>query len=68
MSDRYPVHTADTAPPEAADTIEKATAAFGFLPNLIGIMAESPALAEAYLSLSDIFQTKTGLDAAEQHV
>ena len=68
MSDRYPVHTADTAPPEAADSIEKATAAFGFLPNLIGIMAESPALAEAYLSLSDIFQTKTGLDAAEQHV
>ncbi len=68
MSDRYPVHTSETAPREAADSIEKATAAFGFLPNLIGIMAESPALAEAYLSLSDIFQSKTRLDAAEQHV
>ncbi|MFO7582881.1 carboxymuconolactone decarboxylase family protein [Guyparkeria sp.] len=68
MSDRYPVHTAETAPQEAADSIEKATAAFGFLPNLIGVMAESPALAEAYLSLSDIFQSKTRLDATEQHV
>lgn len=68
MSDRYPVHTAETAPDKAADSIERASAAFGFLPNLIGIMAESPALAEAYLSLAEIFQSKTGFDAAEQHV
>ena len=61
MSERLPVHTAETAP-------DQATAAFGFLPNLIGIMASSPALAEAYLALSDIFQTKTSLDATEQHV
>lgn len=68
MSERFPVHTAETAPDEAGASIEQATAAFGFLPNLIGIMASSPALAEAYLALSDIFQTKTGLDGTEQHV
>jgi AhpD family alkylhydroperoxidase len=68
MSERLPVHTAETAPDQAGPSIEQATAAFGFLPNLIGIMASSPALAEAYLALSDIFQTKTSLDATEQHV
>ncbi|MGM0517817.1 MAG: carboxymuconolactone decarboxylase family protein [Pseudomonadota bacterium] len=68
MTERYPVHTADTAPREALGSIEKATEAFGFLPNLIGIMASSPALAEAYLSLSDIFAQKTRLDTTEQHV
>jgi len=68
MTKRYPVHTADTAPAGAGESIEKATEAFGFLPNLIGVMASSPALAEAYLALSDIFQQKTRLDATEQHV
>ncbi|MFW6021184.1 MAG: carboxymuconolactone decarboxylase family protein [Guyparkeria sp.] len=68
MSERFPVHTAETAPEQAGPSIEQATAAFGFLPNLLGIMASSPALAEAYLTLSDIFQSKTGLDATEQHV
>jgi AhpD family alkylhydroperoxidase len=68
MSDRFPVHTAETSPDQAGPSIEQATAAFGFLPNLIGTMASSPALAEAYLALSDIFQTRTSLDITEQHV
>jgi len=68
MRERFPIHTKETAPKGAEGSIKQATAAFGFVPNLIGIMAESPALAEAYLSLSDIFQAKTRLDTTEQHV
>ena len=68
MRERFPIHTKETAPKAAEGSIEQATAAFGFLPNLIGIMSESPALAEAYLALDGIFQSKTRLDASEQHV
>jgi AhpD family alkylhydroperoxidase len=49
-------------------SLESAVAAFGFIPNLIGVMASSPALAEAYLSLSDIFENKTALDSIEKQV
>jgi uncharacterized peroxidase-related enzyme len=68
MSDTFPVHTLDTALAEAKPSLEAAAAAFGFVPNLIGVMASSPALAEAYLTLSGIFQNKTALSATEQQV
>ncbi|MFO7593823.1 MAG: carboxymuconolactone decarboxylase family protein [Pseudomonadota bacterium] len=68
MSDKFPIHTLDTAPSEAKPSLEAATAAFGFVPNLIGVMASSPALTEAYLTLFDIFENKTSLDAAQRQV
>jgi AhpD family alkylhydroperoxidase len=48
--------------------MEAAASAYGFVPNLAGVMATSPALTEAYLTLADIFEKKTGLTAAEQQV
>ncbi len=59
MSSTLPVHTTETAPAESRPSLEAAQAAFGSVPNLIGGMASSPALAEAYLTLADIFEKKT---------
>ena len=40
--------------------------AFGFVPNVLGAMAEAPGLLEAYTTLSEIFG-KTSLSGEEQH-
>lgn len=68
MTDTFPVHTMETAPPDARASLEAAAATFGFIPNLLGVMASSPALAESYLSLSAIFDRKTSLTPTERQV
>ena len=67
MTKNFPVHTLETAPEAARPVMETARQAFGFIPNLIGIMSSSPALAEAYLVISGIFD-KTGLTPVERQV
>jgi len=64
----FPVHTNDSAPEQARQTLEIVASAFGFVPNLLGVMANSPALAEAYVTLSGIFEKKTGLTPTEQQI
>jgi uncharacterized peroxidase-related enzyme len=66
MSD-YPVLTMETAPEGARAVLEASQAAFGFIPNLLGVMAHSPALAEAYLAVSGLFD-KTDLTPTERQV
>ena len=66
MSD-FPVQTTDSAEADAKATLETAERTFGFVPNLFGVMATSPALVEAYLQLSGLFG-KTSLSATEQQV
>ena len=68
MSKNFPVHSAETAPIEAHGAFEAAFNAFGLVPNLIGVMSSSPALADAYLALSDIFENKTTLSSVEKQV
>lgn len=63
----YPVHTLDSAPAAAKPVLQNTEKAFGFIPNLLGVMASSPALAEAYLTLSGQFD-KTGLTPTERQV
>ena len=63
----FPVHTSETATADARSTLEAVADMFGFVPNLIGVMATSPALAEAYVALSTIFE-KTDLTATERQV
>lgn len=60
----FTVHTIETAPDQSVALLEGAQKAFGFVPNLIGVLAESPAAAEAYLTLSQIFE-KSSLSPAE---
>jgi uncharacterized peroxidase-related enzyme len=63
---RIPLHTTETAP-ESKELIEGAQRAFGFLPNLLATMAESPALLEGYMTLSTIFD-KTDLSPTERQI
>ena len=55
----------DNAPQGARGLLEKAEQNYGFIPNILGVMANSPALLEAYMSLSQIFE-KTSFSAAEK--
>jgi uncharacterized peroxidase-related enzyme len=66
MSD-FPVLDLETASQEASPVLEATQAAFGFIPNLLGVMAHSPALAEACLTISGLFD-KTGLTPVERQV
>jgi AhpD family alkylhydroperoxidase len=61
------VHTLESSPENARPLLEQAEQAFGFVPNLLGVMAESPALLEAYMSLGQLF-SKSGFSATEQQV
>jgi len=67
MTINFPVHTLETAPEAARPVMQTAQQAFGFIPNLIAIMSSSPAMAEAYLAISGIFE-KSGLSPTERQV
>lgn len=49
----FTIHTAESHPVEADEVIAKSQAKFGFVPNLIGALAEAPEAAEAYLALTE---------------
>ena len=63
----FETYTVETAPEAARPSMENTRKALGFVPNLIGTMAEAPTLAEAYLSVAGIFE-KTSFDATERQV
>lgn len=63
----YTVHSIETAPAAAKDILASAKKSLGFVPNLFGVMAEAPALLNAYTTLSGIFD-QTSLDATERQV
>lgn len=63
----FPVHTIDSAPETSQPFLEGATRKFGFLPNILGEFAESPASLEAYLGLSQAF-SQSSLSAVEQQI
>ena len=64
---QFKVHTVDTAPEQSVAFLQGAQQAFGFVPNLIGVLAESPAAVEAYLTLTKIFD-KSSLSPVERQV
>jgi alkylhydroperoxidase family enzyme len=63
----FTTYTKDNAPQESAELVQRSLKAYGFLPNLHGVMAEAPATYKAYL---DTFETFAGssLSALEQQV
>ncbi len=63
-----PVHTIDTAPAASHEGLEGARRAFGFVPNLLGVLAASPAALRAYLSASEAFSASTFTDVERQVV
>jgi uncharacterized peroxidase-related enzyme len=63
----FKVHTIDTAPVTSVPFLQNAQQSMGFVPNLIGVLAESPAAVEGYLTLMSIFE-KSSLTPVEQQV
>ena len=63
----FTIHTEETAPEASKPLLAGSQKAFGMIPNLHGLMAESPQLLEAYQALSRIF-SETSLSTVEQNV
>ncbi len=63
----FTIHTADTAPAKSAALLEQAEQAYGFVPNMLAMFAESPALLKAYMELGKLF-AGTSFSPAEQQV
>ena len=51
---KFTVHTIETAPPAAQADLQAARKANGFIPNLLGIMAEAPIALKAYMEMSEL--------------
>jgi alkylhydroperoxidase family enzyme len=60
----YQLHTETTAPEASKLLLAESRKAFGMIPNLHAMLAESPAALEAYKNLHDLFQ-QTSFDADE---
>ena len=63
----FTIHTQETAPAASKPLLDKAQKAFGFVPGLLGVLAEAPKALEAYQVLGTLFQD-TSLTTIEQHV
>jgi len=61
------VLTPDSATGRARELLQETRSAFGFVPNLMGTMANAPALAEGYRALSGLFE-QTSFSATERQV
>ena len=64
---QFKVHSKETAPTESAELLATAEKAYGFIPNLLGVMAESPAAIKAYLTIGKIFD-ESSFSATERQV
>ncbi len=63
----FTIHTKDSAPQASKDLLEAAHAKYGFVPNLLGEMAEAPSLLKAYLTVGEALEASS-LTAQEQQV
>src|SRR3546814_13074997 len=64
---RLTIQTSDTVHPDAKDRLLAAQKNNGFLPNLIGVLANAPTALETYQVVGAI-NARTGLTAAEREV
>lgn len=64
---RLPVHTLESAPEQSRPFVEKAEKNNGFIPNLIGVLANAPQALEMYLTVGGL-NAKTSLSLAEREV
>ena len=60
-------HTQDTAPAESASQLGDIEKSYGFIPNLYGVFAESPAALKAYITISKIFD-ESSFSATERQL
>ncbi|MET7029497.1 carboxymuconolactone decarboxylase family protein [Sediminicola luteus] len=53
------VHTIESAPENSKSLLENSLKSFGMIPNLHGVLAESPGILEAYQMLHNLFQNSS---------
>jgi len=63
----FPVLNLDNAPSGSINLLQQTQKNFGFVPNIIGVMATSPSLTDAYLTVAGIF-SKSTLTPTEQQI
>ena len=63
----YKVYTTEDAPEKSRGILENTQIKFGFVPNLFGVLAESPSALEGYASIGDAF-SRSSLSPVEQQV
>ena len=63
----FTVHTAESAPEGSKEILEGANAKYGFTPNLLGVLAESPTALKTYTTVAGLLG-ETSFDATEQQV
>lgn len=64
---RLTIRSVDDAPPASVPMMQKSLANNGFLPNLIGVLANAPAALETYQTVSEI-NGRASLTLAEREV
>ncbi len=64
----FPIHSSETAPEASKPILTAVQKNFGFVPNLIRVLAEAPAAAETYTTVMGIFQGSSLSNAEQQTV
>ena len=63
----FTIHTKDSVPEASKELLGAAQAKYGFVPNLMGEMAEAPSMLKAYLALGEALEASS-LTPQEQQV
>ena len=64
----FTIHDKHSAPEASKPTLEKVEQGFGFIPNILGVAAESPAALESYATLNGLLKEKSAFSADEAEV
>ena len=60
---KFVVHTTETASPASREGLETAEKLFGFVPNLLGVLAAAPIALEAYIILTKLTSSSAAFSA-----
>lgn len=63
----FPIHTLTSAPEASRELLEIVKKRYGFLPNLLGVLAEAPPALKAYVALGEQLDQST-LDPIERQI
>ena len=64
---KFQIHTNDTAPEASRATLDATAKKYGFVPNLYGVLAESPTAVQAYAAINKALE-QSALSPVEQQV
>ncbi|MBK1667076.1 hypothetical protein CKO28_03325 [Rhodovibrio sodomensis] len=64
----FPIHDKQSAPAGSQETLDKIAQGFGFVPNVLGVMAESPAALQGYATLNGLLEQQSAFTSEELQV